>query len=109
MRARVLLLAACISLASVVALAHGGEEHVIGTIAKVTRDSIAVKTPSHKLVIVAIARETRFMKDKVAAKMADLNLGDRVVIHANEPTEGKLVADTVESATPKSGSPSVQK
>lgn len=101
MKTRVLILIACISLIAVTALAHGGEEHVIGTVANITPDSIIVKTTANKTVTVAVAPETKFIKDKSAAKIADLNVGDRVVIHAKEPTEGKLVADTVEFAAPR--------
>ena len=101
MKTRVWLLVACISLMSVAALAHGGEEHVIGTVAKVAQDSITVKTTAGKMVTVAVAPETKFIKAKTPSKLADLNVGDRVVIHAKEPTEGNLVADTVESAAPK--------
>ena len=85
---------------AVAALAHGGEEHVIGTVARVSQDSITVDTTS-KMVTVAVAPETKFIRSKAAAKFADLNIGDRVVIHAKEPTEGKLVADTVEFSSPK--------
>jgi exosome complex RNA-binding protein Rrp4 len=91
---------ACISLIAVAALAHGGEEHVIGTVARVSQDSITVDTTS-KMVTVAVVPETKFIRSKAAAKFADLNIGDRVVIHAKEPTEGKLVADTVEFSSPK--------
>jgi hypothetical protein len=101
MKTRVLILIACISVIAAAAWAHGGEEHVIGSVAKVTQDSITVKTTANKMVTVAVAPETKFIKDKAAAKIADLNVGDRVVIHAKEPTEGKLVADTVEFATAK--------
>jgi len=100
MKARLLILMACISLIAVAALAHGGEEHVIGTVARVSQDSITVDTTS-KMVTVAVVPETKFIRSKAAAKFADLNIGDRVVIHAKEPTEGKLVADTVEFSSPK--------
>ena len=96
MRTRILILIACVSLIATVALAHGGEEHVIGVVSKVAPDSITVKTTATKMVTVAVAPETKFIKSKAAAKVSDLNVGDRVVIHAKEPTEGKLVADTVE-------------
>ena len=95
MKARVLVLVVCISLAAVAVLAHGGEEHVIGVVSKVAPDSITVKTAA-KMVTVAVAPETKFIKSKAAAKIGDLSVGDRVVIHAKEPEEGKLVADTVE-------------
>ena len=48
-----------------------------------------------------VAPVTKFIKDKISVKIADLKVGDRVVIHAKEPVEGKLVADTVEFATSK--------
>jgi hypothetical protein len=105
MRTRVLILLACLSPMAATVLAHGGEEHVIGTVAKITSDSITVKTTANKMVTVAVAPETKFIKDKAAAKMADLKVGDRVVIHAKEPTEGHLIGDTVEFAAPKPASP----
>jgi hypothetical protein len=100
MKLRALVLIACISLIGAAALAHGDEEHVIGTVATVTKDSITVKTTANALVTVAVVSQTTFSKNKAAAKLSDLNVGDRVVIHAKEPTEGKLVADTVQFSTP---------
>ena len=103
MKTRVLVLIVCLSLIAGAALAHGEEEHVIGTVAKVTPGSITVKTTANKLVTVAIVPESQFIKNKNAAKVSDLSVGDRVVIHAKEPTEGHLVAHTVEFATAKPG------
>ena len=103
MNTRILILVACISLAAGAALAHGGEEHVIGTVTRVAPDSITVQTTANKLVTVAVAPETKFIEAKVAAKIADLHVGMRVVIHAKEITEGNLVADTVEFAALASG------
>ena len=103
MKARALILFVCISLASVAALAHGGEEHVIGTVSKVTADSITVKTTDNKMVTVGVVPATMFMMGKMMMKKGDLKVGDRVVIHAKEPNEGTLVADTVDYSTPKAG------
>jgi hypothetical protein len=36
----------------------------------------------------------------MAMKIDGLKVGDRVVIHAKEPKEGTLVADTVDFSTP---------
>jgi hypothetical protein len=99
MKARVLVLFVCISLAAVAALAHGGEEHVIGTVSKVTPDSITVKTTANKLVTVGVVPATMFMMGKMMMKNGDLKVGNRVVIHAKEPKEGTLVADTVDFST----------
>jgi hypothetical protein len=101
MKARIILLAICISLIAGAAWPHGDEEHVIGTVSAITQDSITVKTTASKPVTVAVAPETKFIKDKAAAKLADLAVGDRVVIHAKEITEGNLTADTVEFSTVK--------
>lgn len=101
MKARVLVLVVCISLAAVAALAHGGEEHVMGTVTKVTADSITVTTMAKEPVTVSIVPATKFTMGKMAIKMDDLKVGSRVVIHATEPKEGTLVADTVEFSTPK--------
>lgn len=101
MKARVLVLFVCISLAAVGAMAHGGEEHVIGTVSKLTPDSITVKTTANKMVTVGVVPATTFMMGKMAMKIDGLKVGDRVVIHAKEPKEGTLVADTVEYSTPK--------
>ena len=100
MKARTLILIACIALITAAVFAHGDEQHVIGTVASVAKDSITVKTTTNTLVTVAVVPQTTFSKNKSAAKLSDLNVGDRVVIHAKEPTEGKLVADTVQFSTP---------
>lgn len=109
MKARVLVLVACISLIAAAVLAHGGEEHVIGTVAKVAQGSITVKTTAGKMVTVAVVPETKFTKAKATMKIGDLEVGDRVVIHAKEPTEGTLVADTVEFAKPAVPKPAATK
>lgn len=101
MKARVLVLMVCISLAAVAALAHGGEEHVIGTVSKVAPDSITVKTTANKMITVGVVPATKFTMGKMAMKVDGLKVGDRVVIHAKEPQEGTLIADTVDFSTPK--------
>ena len=79
LKVRVLVFMVCISFISAAAFAHGGEEHVIGTVAKVEQDSITVKTTANKMVTVAVAPETKFAKAEAPAKLTDLNVGDRVV------------------------------
>lgn len=96
MKARILVLLACLSLAAAGLWAHGGEEHVIGTVTQVSANSIVVKTAAKAPVTVAVAPATKFIKSKAAAKVTDLNVGDRVVIHAIEGEDEKLTADTVE-------------
>jgi hypothetical protein len=100
MTTRILILIACVSLITAAALAHGDEQHVIGTVVSVAKDSITVKTAANAMVTVAVVPQTTFSKNKSAVKLSDLSVGDRVVIHAKEAAEGKLVADTVQFSTP---------
>ncbi len=110
MKNRMAVLLTCVLLAASAALAHGGETHVIGTVTRITTGSITVKTTSNTMVTVGVVAETTFTnsKTKAAAKLTDLAVGDRVVIHAKEPTEGTLVADTVEFA-PATSKPAAPK
>ena len=101
MKARILILVACISFVAIAALAHGGEEHVMGTVTKVSDNSITVKTTAKEPVTVGVVPATKFTMGKMAMKIDGLKVGDRVVIHAKEPEEGMLVADTVDFSTPK--------
>ena len=101
MKSRLLVLIASIAMIAGLAFAHGGEEHVIGTVSSVSAASISVKASTGKVTTVAVVPESKFTKDKASATVADLKVGYRVVIHAKEPTEGHLVADTVEFSTVK--------
>ena len=74
MKARILVLFVCISLIAIVTGAHGGEEHVIGTVSKVASDSITVKTTANKLVTVGVVSATTFTMGKMAMKIADLKV-----------------------------------
>lgn len=89
-----LLLVACL------AVAHGDKKHVIGTIEKMSADSVTVKTAVGGLVEVKLVASTMYISvgaDKVAkpAKFADLHVGDRVVIHATPKPDNTLEAAEV--------------
>ena len=76
--------------------AHGGEEHVIGTVTKVSDTSVTVKTTAGKIVEVGFdAKTTTYTRAKLPTQKSDVKVGDRIVIHAVEVNE-KLVAHTVE-------------
>ena len=81
-----------------VAAAHGGEQHVIGIVAKVSDTSITVKTTAGKLVEVGFDAKTTYMRAKQPIQKTDIKAGDRIVIHAVEVKE-KLVAHTIEIGT----------
>jgi ABC-type Fe3+-hydroxamate transport system substrate-binding protein len=88
----VLLLAALVALP---ALGHGDKKHVVGTIEKLTAESIVVKTQDGTPVEVKLAPTTHYVTSAgKPAKFTDLAVGHRVVIHA-DPKGADLVAATV--------------
>jgi hypothetical protein len=80
-------------------LAHGDKKHVIGTIEKMGVDEVTVKTAEGSVDVKLVAGTTYIVvgADKVAkpAKLADLHVGDRVVIHATPKPDNTLEAAEV--------------
>lgn len=96
LRAQVALLAIlALALLPTIVLAHGGEEHVIGTVTSISDTSVTVKTTAGKAMTVGFDAKTTFARADQPMPKADIKVGDRVVIHAVEVNE-KLVAHTVE-------------
>jgi Domain of unknown function (DUF5666) len=78
------------------AFAHGGGEHVMGTVKAVDAGSLTVETMDKKEVKVILGDKTRFEKDGVPASAKDLTVGARVVVHTAKGTEaGDLFAVVV--------------
>ena len=90
-----LLAILALALSPTMVSAHGGEEHVIGTVTKVSDTSVTVKTKAGKMVEVGFDAKTAYARAKLPAKKTSVKVGDRIVIHAVEVNE-KLVAHTVE-------------
>lgn len=76
------------------AFAHGGAEHVMGTVSKVSAQSVTVDTTDKKVVQVGLNSKTTYTRDKKKVAATDMKVGDRVMIEAKEVDE-KLVADSV--------------
>ena len=90
-----LLAVLALALVPTIATAHGGEEHVTGTVTKISDTSVTVKTTAGKTVEVGFEAKTTYERSKQPIQKADVKVGDRIVIHAVEVNE-KLVAHTVE-------------
>ena len=90
-----LLAVLALALLPTVVSAHGGEEHVVGTVTKVSDTSVTVKTTVGKIVDVGFDAKTTYARAKQPVQKSDVKVGDRIVIHAVEVNE-KLVAHTVE-------------
>jgi hypothetical protein len=84
-----------LALLPTMATAHGGEEHVTGTVTKISDTSVTVKTTAGKTVEVGFDAKTTYARAKQPIQKTDIKIGDRIVIHAMEMNE-KLVAHTVE-------------
>src|ERR1700735_4531669 len=81
-----------------IASAHGGEEHVIGTVTKVSDTAVSVKTTAGKTVNVGFDAKTICTRGDQAIRKTDIKVGDRGVIHAEAASE-QLVALTAEAGT----------
>lgn len=66
--------------ATPVVLAHGNNDHVRGTITQVTPQAITVQTTGNKTRALTLSDKTSFMKSGHKALLADLKVGDRVVV-----------------------------
>src|SRR5450432_3373564 len=88
---RVLLILAILAFGSVAA----AEEQfaVIGTVSKVTGNSISVKTPRGVFLIPADA-ETEVVNDKTYRDLSPLKIGDEVSVHCKHPL-GKPIANKI--------------
>jgi len=91
---RIVLLVVLLVFAARSAYAHGKEEHVMGTVTAVTASTITVQIKDKDPVIVYTTAETKYEKSGAVASMQDLQVGDRVVIHAAR-IKDQLVAKEV--------------
>jgi Domain of unknown function (DUF5666) len=89
------LLVIALAITPMIAVAHGGLEHVRGTVAKVSDQSVTVTTTAGKTVEVLLDAQTTYARADKPIQKSDLKVGDRVVIHAAEKGT-TLTAHTVE-------------
>ena len=114
MKVKWITLALALAFATGMALAHGNKVHVKGKIEKVGADSLQVRTVDGRSVEVKLVASTVYVQHIPAkpgepadtnadkpAKLADVAVGDAVVIHAT-PKGGTLEADEVKFSAPES-------
>jgi opacity protein-like surface antigen len=82
------------------AYAHNGMEHVMGTVASITDNSITVTTTDGKSQTVTTTADTKYTKMDAAIALKDIKVGDHVVIHATKKND-QLIAATVQVGTGK--------
>ncbi|MCI0574466.1 MAG: DUF5666 domain-containing protein [Myxococcaceae bacterium] len=69
-------------LSSTVALAHGGGEHVMGTVKSIDATTLSVETKEGKQVTFHVDAQTQFEKSGAKTTVGDVKVGERVVVHA---------------------------
>jgi len=104
-KSKLLTFVAIAGLLASVALAHGDKKHIVGTLEKINADSVVVKTAAGESVEVKLVASTTYVSrvgnEDRSAKVSDLALGDRVVIHAT-PKGETLEANEVKFSAPAS-------
>jgi hypothetical protein len=74
----------CTLLLSALAFAHGGMEHIMGTVTAITDHSLSVKTSNGAITAAEFDSETKFIKGGSPATVKDVQVGSRVVVHAHK-------------------------
>src|ERR1700742_2317918 len=100
MKLKVISMIGMLALSAAVLFAHGDKKHVMGVLEKINSDSVLVKQADGKEVEVKLVANTMFVtRDDKAAKVSDLSVGDKVVIHATLNGE-TLSADEIKFSVP---------
>lgn len=97
---RIIGMTTLVLLSATLLFAHGDEKHIMGTVTKVSDSFITVKDTHGKVVDVAIAANTKFMKNGKTVAVKDIQVGDRVVVHAKQ-NGNKLEATMVKLSAMK--------
>src|ERR1700682_5706659 len=71
-----------------VVFAHGGQEHVMGTVVSADAKSIVVKTTKGAETTIRVDDKTQVERSGKPAKLADISAGQRVVVHARKGQDG---------------------
>lgn len=99
---RILAILIVVAVFPTLALAHGKEGHVLGTVKAVSGNSITVELKDGGTKTVAIDSKTKFVKSGEAASVNDLKVGERVAISVDEHG-GSAVATSVKFGAQKKG------
>jgi len=78
--------------AGAIALAHGDNDHVRGTVTQISAQGITIQTTAKAARTLALNDKTTFEKSRHKATLADLKIGDRVVVDVPKGTnEARVV------------------
>ena len=89
-RAQGLTMILLVIAASAPASAHGGFDHIRGTVVKVANNVLTVKT-AKGYVDVKLDNKTELTKNEQKAQLADLKPGARVIVEVPQNSKDKIV------------------
>ena len=75
----------CLATGAVV-LAHGNNDHVRGTITEISAQAVTVRTTANATKTLTLSDKTVFLKSGRKAALADLKVGERVVVDVPKGT-----------------------
>jgi hypothetical protein len=90
--------------AALFVFAHGGFDHVMGTVVKVTNNVVTVKTAKGN-VDVKLDDKTEFTRNSLKAQLTDLAPGARVVIDVPEGSKDNLAHSVAIGTAAKTADP----
>jgi ribosomal protein S1 len=87
------------SVAAAPLLAHNGNEHVRGVVTQVSAQSITVQTTAKATRTLTLSQKTVFKQAGKDVHLADLKVGDRVVVDVPEKTNDATLVQIGAAAT----------
>ena len=98
----VMLALTIVGLFAAVALAHGGLEHLMGTVTHVGEHSISLTTKDGRSVEVTVQAKTKYLRGTELAKLGEIKVGDRVVVHVEKKGNALVAHEVRLGAAPRS-------
>ncbi len=77
-------------------LAHGGGEHLTGTVKSIAADKLVLETTKRETLTIVLTAKTQVVKSKAKGDLKDLKAGDRAVVHAAKNKAGQWEAEEVD-------------
>lgn len=88
---RLVILVLSMVVIGTVAFAHERNEHVRGVVTAISAQSISVQTTAKKTTTLTLSDKTTFKQAGKVAHLADIRVGDRVVVDVPEHTTRALL------------------
>ena len=80
--------------------AHGGSDHILGTVTEASETHVVVKTSKGASVSITFDTDTTFQKDGIHVKDARPQAGDRLIAEGSQDGKG-FAATEIRFSTPK--------